>query len=84
MDQTIISTFVQLGAFAVLAYLVIRWQRDDLAESRKQLEEVTKRYEAAVKGTTDQLLLVAQTLGQLCGKIDDIGRTNSQGGKTNG
>jgi hypothetical protein len=72
MEQSLISTFIQLGAFGVLAYLVIRWQRDDLAEGRKSLIAISEKYDASASKTADHLQLVAQTLGTLCGKVDDL------------
>jgi hypothetical protein len=72
MEQSLISTFIQLGAFGVLAYLVIKWQRDDLAEGRKQIANLADKSIEAQNKTADHLQLVAQTLGTLCGKVDDI------------
>lgn len=72
MEQTLITTFVQLGAFGVLAYLVIRWQREDITASRQQLAELVNKFIEAQSKTNDHLELVAQTLGMLCDKIDHI------------
>jgi hypothetical protein len=72
MDPAFIATFIQLGAFGVLAYLVISWQRADLADSRKAIAAISEKYDASASKTADTLLLVAQTLGQLCAKIDNL------------
>lgn len=72
MEQNLVATFIQLGAFGVLAYLVIRWQREDLAEGRKQITALADKSIEAQNKTADHLQLVAQTLGQLCAKVDDL------------
>jgi len=74
MDQTLIQTFIQLGAFGVLAYLVIRWQRDDITQARKELGDLVKAANAAQDNVADKLLQVAQVLGQLCGQVNDPDR----------
>lgn len=70
MEQTLITTFLQLGAFGVLAYLVIRWQREDLAKRGEELQQLTARSIEAQDRTADNLNRVAQVLGQLCAKFN--------------
>lgn len=69
-ESTIITTIVQLGAFGVLAYLVIRWQREDLEKRSEELQQLTARSIEAQERTADNLSRVAQVLGQLCAKFN--------------
>ena len=69
-ETTIITTVVQLGAFGVLAYLVIRWQREDLAKRSDEIKALTEKSIAAQNNVADHLALVAEVLGQICGRLD--------------
>ena len=70
MDTSLLDTLLQNSTVAVIAVLVIQWQREDASRNAAQLTSLLDRYDDTTARLTDELSELTALLKSLLLKED--------------